>query len=441
MDNGGEGEMDVIWRLIRLAATALLVAMVTATAFFVGYGTGRADVYPQIPEIKATAFTVLPTSTGQGSFDVFWEAWGLLQRDYYGDLPNEQEMTYGAIRGVLGLLDDPHTGFLTPEQAQLWTADLDGSFEGIGAVVNEWPDGGVLIVEPFEGQPAWKAGLRRGDVILAVDGQDVTHMSLQEAVGLIRGPQGTSVRLLIRRADAPEPFEVEVVRARIETPVVQSKMLGGDIGYLRLAEFTASSPGKVRVALRALMALQPKGLIFDLRGNPGGLLDAAVDVASFFVPEGDVLIERWQDGEEQYYPASGRPLIRDVPLVVLVNGVSASASEIVAGAIQDSGRGLLVGEQTFGKGSVQTPHTLSDGSLLRVTTARWFTPNDRAIHGEGLTPDVVVEFTIEDAEAGRDAQLERALELLLSGAIESEAARQPVDRETGKKDETPLPGP
>lgn len=408
--------MDTIRRLIRLAATALLVAMVTATAFFVGYGTGRADVYTHTAQSEATVSTAPPTGE---PFDVFWEVWDLLQRDYYGDLPDEREMTYGAIRGVVELLGDPHTAFLTPEQASLWTADLQGSFEGIGAAVDEWPEGGVLIVEPFAGQPAWKAGLRRGDVILAVDGQDVTRMSLGEAVSLIRGPQGTRVRLLIRRAGEPEPFEVEVVRARIETPVVQSKMLEGNIAYLRLMEFTASSPGKVQAALRALMALQPRGLILDLRGNPGGLLDAAVDVASFFVPQGDILIERWQDGGEKHYPASGRPLIGDVPLVVLVNGASASASEIVAGAIQDSGRGLLVGERTFGKGSVQTPHTLSDGSLLRLTTAHWFTPHDRAIHGEGLTPDVAVEFTAEDAEAGRDVPLERALEILLSDAIES----------------------
>ena len=419
--------MDVIRRLLRLAATALLVTMVTATAFFAGYGTGRVDAYPHAPAYEGdvpemgdeTASTAPLISAADEPFDVFWEAWGLLQRDYYGDLPDKQGMTYGAIRGVLGLLDDPHTAFLTPEQAQLWTAGIHGSFEGIGAVVNEWPDGGVLIVEPIEGQPAWEAGLRRDDVILAVDGEDVTEMPLEEAIALIRGPRGTSVRLLILREGEPALFEVEVVRARIETPVVQSRMLEGDIAYLRLAEFSTPSPVKVQAALQALMTLQPQGLIFDLRGNPGGLLDAAVDVASFFVPEGDILIERWQDGEEKRYPARGQPLIGDVPLVVLVNGASASASEIVAGAIQDSGRGLLVGEQTFGKGSVQIPHILSDGSLLRVTTARWFTPNDRAIHGEGLTPDVVVEFTVEDAEAGRDAQLERAIEILLSGEEEA----------------------
>jgi len=417
--------MQVVRKFLRLSATALLVAIITATAFFAGYGAalGKVAAYPIAPAFEGDkdepgeTTAVPPPISTPSHFAVFWEAWRTLQDEYYGELPDEREMTYGAIRGVLRLLDDRHTVFLDPEEAKLWNADIRGTFEGIGAVVDEWPGGGVLIVEPFEGQPAWKAGLRRGDVILAVDDQDVTRMSLTEAISLIRGPKGTTVRLLIQRPGEPEPFEVAVVRARIDIPVVKSKMLEGDIAYLRLTEFTAQSPGKVKVALQALLALKPKGLIFDLRGNPGGLLDAAVEIASFFVPQGDILIERTKDGEVKHYPAKGEPIVGDVPLVVLVNGASASASEIVAGAIQDSGRGLLVGEETFGKGSVQTPHTLSDGSLLRVTTARWFTPADRAIHGQGLTPDVIVEFTPEDMEAGRDPQLERALEILLSEEV------------------------
>lgn len=432
--------MQAVRRFLRLLATALLVAIITATAFFAGYGAGtRVSAYPvapaegegQGPGVSET--TVTPAvAAGEGEtnpyFHIFWEAWRALQEEYYGELPDDREMTYGAIRGVLQLLDDRHTVFLDPEQARLWSADIHGSFEGIGAVVDEAPDGGVLIVETFEGQPAQKAGLRHGDVILAVDGQDVTRMSLAEAISLIRGPNGTSVRLLIKRSGEAEPFEVEVMRARIDIPVIKSEMLEGDVAYLRLLEFNAQSPGKVKVALQALLALHPRGLIFDLRGNPGGLLDAAVDIASFFVPQGDIVIERFKDGREHRYPAKGKPLIGDVPLVVLVNGASASASEIVAGAIQDNDSGLVVGEQTFGKGSVQTQRTLSDGSMLRITSARWFTPRGRAIHGQGLTPDVIVELKPEDEEAGRDPQLERAMELLLSGEYE----RLMEDQELGR---------
>ena len=417
--------MQVIHRLLRLSATALLVATITATAFFAGYGAGtKVSAYPIAPATEnhnpamgePEAAAAPSVATDSSPFDVFWEAWRALQSDYYGELPDEQEMTYGAIRGVLSLLDDRYTAFLDPQQAAQWSASIHGSFEGIGALVDEWPDGGVLIIEPFEGQPAWEAGLRRGDVILAVDDQEVTERSLSEAISLIRGPKGTTARLLILRPGEPELFEVEVVRDRIRIPVVKSEMLEGHIAYLRLMEFTAKAPGEVKTALQALLILQPKGLIFDLRGNPGGLLASAVEVASFFV-EGDILIERAGDGEEQHYPAKGQPLIGDVPLVVLVNGGSASASEIVAGAIQDNGRGLLVGEQTFGKGSVQMPQTLSDGSMLRMTISRWFTPNGRAIHGEGLAPSVVVEFRPEDAEEERDPQLDRAVDILLSREV------------------------
>jgi len=414
--------MPTIRKILKLTATGFLVAGVTISAYFAGFGAGtRVQAYPgapapedSVPEIGAQV-PATQSSIDEDSppFGVFWEAWHLLEDSYYGDLPEEQAMTYGAIRGVLGLLDDRHTTFLDPGQAAVWQTELHGAFEGIGAVVDEWPEGGVLIVEPFDDQPAIKAGLRSGDVILAVDGQDVTEMDLDAAISLIRGPAGSAVRLLVRRPDVERSFEVEVVRGRVQIAAVRSAMLEDGVGYLRLNEFTSRAPGEVETALEALTALQPRGLVFDLRGNPGGLLSSAVEVASFFVG-GDIVVERSEGGVEQHYPAEGEPLTTDVPLVVLVNGRSASASEIVAGAIQDNGRGLLVGEQTFGKGSVQTPYTLSDGSMLRVSTARWFTPNDRAIHGVGLVPDVVVEIAPGDMEAGRDPQLERALDILLS---------------------------
>jgi len=348
-------------------------------------------------------------------FQVFWEAWQLLQQDFYGPLPSNQEMTYGAIRGVLELLNDENTTFLDPRSAEFFSTDLTGVFEGIGARVDLAPGGGVLIVEPFEGQPAYEAGIQRGDIIVEVDGQDVTNMPLGEAIQLIRGPKGTKVRLLVKRSNAPKLIEIEVVRDRIEIPIIESKMLDGGIAYLKLGEFNGRSPELIRRALRELLRQKPKGLILDLRGNPGGFLDAAVEIGSQFVGKGNILIERFKDGKTKEYQARPGGLATEIPLAVLVNEGSASASEIVAGAIQDVGRGPLIGVTTFGKGSVQVPHRLSDGSILRVTTARWFTPKGRGIDGIGLEPDIVVERTLEDRAAGRDPQLNRAVEYLLTG--------------------------
>jgi carboxyl-terminal processing protease len=240
-------------------------------------------------------------------------------------------------------------------------------------------------------------------------------MTLMEAISLIRGPAGTTVRLTILRKGVKDPFEVTIVRERIELEIVESRMLDDDIAYVKLTEFNATATKELKKALRELMAQEPRALIFDLRSNPGGFLQTSVEVASQFLDEGLVLTEKGKGGLERKHTVEGGGLATEVPLVVLVNVGSASASEIVAGAIQDSGRGILVGERTFGKGSVQLPHTLSDGSDLRITIARWFTPKEREIQGIGIIPDIEVEMTLEDLEAGHDPQLERAVEYLLIG--------------------------
>ncbi|RMF33185.1 MAG: S41 family peptidase, partial [Chloroflexi bacterium] len=316
--------------------------------------------------------------------------WEILQKDFYGELPDEREMTYAAIRGMLETLNDPYTSFLEPEIAAIEREDASGTFEGIGAMVRMNEQGFLEIVWPFEGQPADKAGLRPGDVIIAVDGQSIEGYSIYEAITLIRGPEGTDVVLTVQREGVEEPFDVVVTRARIDIPLVRSTMLEGGIAYVSLFDFSSQAKEQLEETLRDLLAQNPKGLIFDLRGNPGGFLQEAVDVADLFLDEGVVLIERDAHGGENVYRSGPKGIAQEIPLVVLVNGGSASAAEIVAGAIQDRGRGILIGQRTFGKGSVQLPRTLSDGSELRVTIARWFTPNDRAIHGQGLTPDIEV---------------------------------------------------
>lgn len=361
--------------------------------------------------------TDVPSGPSEGedeAFSLFWEAWRLIERDFYGDLPSDEDMTYGAIRGVTNLLDDPYTAFIEPTAANYRRQVDTGSYEGIGAFV-AMDEGRLIIVRPMPGQPAEQAGLQAEDIVLQVDETPIEDMSLYEAINLILGPAGTPVRLTILR-EGQEPFEVAVIRAKIETPVVESEMREDGIGYVQLFDFSSDSSLKLRTAIEELLDQNPDGLILDLRGNPGGYLHESVLVAGLFLPEEElVLIERFKDGTEHPYLTAGDPIETNIPMVVLVDGGSASASEIVAGALQDHGRAVLIGETTFGKGSVQLPHELSNGAELRVTIARWFTPNDRAIHGEGLEPDIVVEFTPEDAEAGVDPQLDRAVQYLLAG--------------------------
>jgi carboxyl-terminal processing protease len=355
----------------------------------------------------------IPAGTG-ATFDLFWEAWELLQNDFYGDLPTEEEVTYGAIRGAINTLDDPFTAFIEPETAAINREDDGGSFEGIGAYVS-MTDGRLMIVNTFKDQPAEQAGLRRGDIVLQVDDTPIENMSIYEAITLIRGPANTPVRLTILR-EGEEPFEVEIIRARIDIPVVESEMRDDGLAYVRLLDFSSDASFKLSEATQELLEQNPKGLIFDLRGNPGGWLHEAILTAGVFLPRDQlVLIERLKDGTERTFETTERPVAPDIPMVVLVDGGSASASEIVAGALQDHQRAVLIGEKTFGKGSVQLPHELSNGAELRVTIARWFTPNDRAIHGQGLEPDIEVELTLEDFDAELDPQLDRAIEYLING--------------------------
>jgi carboxyl-terminal processing protease len=425
--------MNVWDRTIKTVGLIIAVVAGAAVFYLLGLGTGlyvagstSLAALPSTPlpsPSLAPSPTPVPTPTvpprpsedEEDAFGVFWEAWHILEREFYGELPDESELPYEAIRGVIAATGDQYTAFLDPVRAEIVRTDMTGSFEGIGATVRIRPDGRLEIVQPLPERPAIRAGLRPRDVVLEVDEVEIEGMNIYEAIALIRGPAGTVVRLLVERDDVDEPFLVEIERARIELPVIESEMLEDDIAYLRLNEFGQTATEKVKEALRELNAQAPRGLILDLRGNPGGFLSVAVEVTSQFVSDGPILIERFKDESERPYQAISGGLATEIPLVVLVNGGSASASEITAGAIQDTERGVLIGTPTLGKGSVQMVYTLSDDSQLRVTAARWFTPNGRAIHGEGLEPDIEVEITEQDLEADRDPQLERAIDYLLRG--------------------------
>lgn len=374
--------------------------------------TDEPVIQPTTPPEEPTA---MPPATGdKQDMGLFWEAWEIVQSEFYGDLPDQNALIYGAIRGAVNTLGDPYTAFVEPQAAAIMREDQSGSFEGIGAQVTM--ENGVLsIVSVYEGRPAEQAGLRGGDVIAEVDNTPIENMSIYEAISLIRGPAGTAVRLKVLR-EGTEPFEIEIVRAKIDIELVESEMLDDGIAYVRLTQFDNTGTAKLGAAIEDLLAQNPTGLILDLRNNPGGLLVESIQTAGLFLPQGSVvLIERFQDGTEQPYRTSDGPIAPDIKMVVLVDVGSASASEIVAGALQDYGRAVLIGDKTFGKGSVQLLHELSDGSELRVTVARWFTPKNRVIHGEGLDPDILVTITQEDVDAELDPQLDRAVEYLLTG--------------------------
>lgn len=412
-------------KVLFIAFVGLLIA---GGAFVAGFGTGAvlAPLSPDAAAAEEAPISLLPLPTAtptvslqptedeEAAFDLFWEVWHILEDEYYGELPDEAGMTYGAIQGVLDTLDDENTVFFDPQVADIMREDMSGDFEGIGAHVRMREDGRLMIVAPIEGQPAEAAGLRRGDIILEADGVSLEGMTVWEAISHIRGPEGTVVQLKVLREDMADPFILEIERARIPLPTIESEMRPDGLAYVRLYEFNSQATARLRESLEELLAQNPQGLILDLRNNPGGYLTEAVNVASQFISEGPILVERFSDGTEEVYRAQKGGEALEIPLVVLVNAGSASASEIVAGAIQDTGRGTLIGETTFGKGSVQLVHQLRDGSQLRVTVARWFTPNGRLIHQQGLEPDIAVEMTVEDMDAGLDPQLDRAVEKLLS---------------------------
>jgi carboxyl-terminal processing protease len=345
-------------------------------------------------------------------FGIFYEAWELIEELYDGDIPQNEDVLYSAIDGSLETLHDEHTRFIRPEVAARMREDATGNIEGIGAFVRENEEGLFEIVRPIPGHPAEAAGLLPGDIIVEVDGDSVVDLSFDEVILLVRGPQGTEVTIGVLREGEEDLLHFTITRVRIENLTVEYEMLADNIAYVHLNEFNQVATDETLAALDELLAQNPQALIFDLRDNPGGFLNQSVSVADIFLSENVVLFERNRNGLDQTFSVDDGDKGETIPLVVLVNPGSASASEIVAGAIQDHGRGTLIGETTFGKGSVQQVHELSDGSEVRVTIARWYTPNNNTIEGEGITPDIEVPMEFGSEE---DIQLDRAIELILEG--------------------------
>lgn len=354
----------------------------------------------------------------EADFEPFWEVYTYLHTRYYEQPLDETQLVEGAIDGMLATLGDPHTRYLPPADEEAAREDMNGEFEGIGAFVEE-VDGNITIVAPIEGSPAEAAGLKPGDILREADGVALTGMAVEEAAALVRGPRGTAVVLLIERDG--EQFEKEITRDRITIPSVRGEMLENNIAYVRLSRFGNNSAEEMKAVLEELDANNAAGLILDLRSNPGGALDTAVDIADQFLDEGTILIERFGSGEEISYDSKEEGLAQTVPMVVLIDEGSASASEVLAGAIRDRGRGVLIGQTSFGKGTVQTWIGLSNGGGVRITVARWLTPDHNWVHGEGLVPDYFIPLpeTAEDGAELEDTQLQAAIDFLLGKPITS----------------------
>jgi carboxyl-terminal processing protease len=393
-------------RTFQIFILATVITAMVIGAYGLGVGTAWFLLHGKTADSEEAA-----------EFGVFWEAWHLVEGRFFGDLPDMQRVTWGAIRGALTTLEDPHTTFLEPQPRQREREDLSGRFGGIGAYVSKAEDGSIIL-DPMPDLPAEQAGVQKGDAVIKVNDTEITaEMSVDEVVTLIRGEIGSTVQLVLRREGQDEPVAVEVSRQSIPTPSVEWRMLEGTdgVGYVRIGLFSGRTDTELEDALEELQDQGMAHLVLDLRGNGGGLLDAAIDVASEFLQGGVVAYQVEKGADDKPFAVKGGAKLSGIPMVLLVDGGSASASEIVAGALQDRDRAVLIGQKTFGKGSVQSVHDLSDGSSVHITYAKWITPRRRQIDGEGLLPDLEVAITDDDRSQGRDPQLDRAIEYLTTG--------------------------
>lgn len=392
----------VMDNLSKLLSTVFLAVIIIIIAFGVGFWYGQSKVVCQVcpPEDL--------------DFSLFWETWKTLQDKYVDKTAIDVKgLIYGAISGMVDSLNDPYTVFLEPEDAKKFVEDVKGTFEGVGMEVDV-KDNQLQVVAPLEGTPAQKAGLRAGDKIMAVDGKSTADITVEEAVSWIRGPKGTEVVLTVFREEWGKDKEVKIIRAMIDIPSLKLEIRDDNIAYLRFYQFSEVASYDFKEAAANILNSDADRIILDLRNNPGGYLDIAQDLAGWFLEKGQtVVIEDFGKDQEPYsYLSQGNSKLLSYPVVILINKGSASASEILAGALRDN-RGIkLIGETSFGKGSVQELAELSDGSSLKVTVAKWLTPKGELITDKGLEPDIMVEMTDKDYEESRDPQLDKAVEII-----------------------------
>jgi carboxyl-terminal processing protease len=404
---------------------ALFVLLAIGLSFGAGFGLGQGKVAPTSNTVRAqqaAAPVGAPTDLSKDvDFRLFWEVWTRVKSQYVKQPVADTDLFQGALEGMVAALGDPYSVYFKPQLAEEFSKDLAGTFEGIGAEIGI-KGGVVTVIAPLPETPASKAGLRAGDKILSIGDRSTAGMAVDEAVNLIRGKGGTVVSLSLLRTGVEEPIKLDITRSKIVVKSVRWETKktkdGSLVGWIQVRQFNDETASLFHRGVRELLKESPKGMIVDLRNDPGGYLDAAVDVAGAWM-QGAVVIERKYDGTENAVETKRTPTLTGMPTVVLVNQGSASASEILAGALQDVGAATLVGMKTFGKGSVQDYQQLEDGSALKITIAEWLTPKKRSINKEGITPDVEIDLTDEDANADKDPQLDKALELIQSGGAKA----------------------
>ncbi len=413
-------------RKVLSIVAGISVSVILCGFFFIGGyilgkgGTNKIEIVGANNIETPIAITENSTSTLSGSdnepadFGIFWEAWAKLKGKYLHskDVKN-QDLVYGAIKGLAEGTGDPYTSFFSPDEAKKFDEDISGEFGGIGAEL-EKNNGQIIVIAPLKNTPAEKAGLKPKDIILKADSTVLSGKEVEDAIKVIRGEPGTKVKLLVFSENDGAPRDVEITRQIIKIPTVEWEMKDNSIAYLRLYSFNKTSPMLFRNALAEIAQKNPKGLVLDLRNNPGGLLDAAVDMAGWFLDPNTVVVkERHASGEDNVFKSYGNAAFKDIPMVVLVDEGSASASEILAGALRDDAKIKLVGMKTFGKGTVQMLEELSDGSMMKITIANWVTPGGTILEKGGLEPDIKVEITDADLKAKKDSQLDMALKTVL----------------------------
>jgi len=377
------------------------------------------------------SFAVVDTTTGvinkdigqpeSVDFALFWKAWNVLNDKYVPTKTGtttknvtDEERVWGAIQGLAASFGDPYTVFFPPAESKAFQAEISGQLEGVGMEVG-LRDGVITVIAPLKGTPAERAGIRAGDKILKINDTVTVNMTVDQAVNIIRGKKGTEVRITVLSTDDQEPRELKITRDVINIPTLDTEKRKDGIFVIKLYNFSANASGLFRNAMREFLQSGSNKLIIDLRGNPGGYLDAAVDMASFFLPDGKVIVQEDTGGKGQNvsYTSRGYNIFSKSPkVVILVDNGSASASEILAGALREHGIATLVGTKTYGKGSVQELVNLTSDTSLKVTIARWLTPNGNSISEVGLTPDVEVKRTAEDVQKGKDPQMDKAVEIL-----------------------------
>jgi carboxyl-terminal processing protease len=401
------------------AGVALIVAILLMGSFFIGKSVGLE--VSQRSAINAPG--ILNADLGkpeQVDFATFWRVWDILNDKFVPstttDAITDQEKVYGAIEGLAASLNDPYTAFLPPVENEIFEADVRGNFEGVGMEISV-RDGVLTVISPIKGSPAYEAGVLPGDKIVKIGDKSTYNMTTEESVTLIRGKKGTAVVFTVIREGTDQPIEISVIRDVIDIPTINTEKRADGVFLIELYSFSANSPNLFRLALREFIDAKSDKLLLDLRGNPGGYLEAAIDMASWFLPGGKIVVQEdfGNDEPEKVYRSSGYDIFNSkLKMVILVDGGSASASEILAGALKEHGIAKLVGDTTFGKGSVQELIPITSDTSLKVTIARWLTPNGVSISDAGIEPDVKVELTSEDVVDGKDLQKDKALELLLN---------------------------